>query len=69
MLTPEKQRRTEIRMPDGTWQQVHWDQLEPNDVIRMFNPDGTPVITAGGKQEMIVLSLPNIEIDDLPKEE
>lgn len=43
MKTLDQVRRVEVAQPDGSWLSVHMEQLEPGDVFRMFEPDGTPV--------------------------
>lgn len=41
MRTLEEIRKYEVLMPDGSWQLVHWEQLDVGDVVRSLNPDGT----------------------------
>lgn len=43
MIARENLRRIEIEQQDGSWVVADAAQLEPGDICRMFEPDGTPV--------------------------
>ena len=55
-------RKTEVRMPDGCWLEIRWEQLEVGDIIRMFEPDGTPV-TYKGETEFFIEQKAMIRIE------
>ncbi len=38
-----------------TFVDAAWESIEPGDVVRIFNPDGTPKLAAGIHETMIVL--------------
>lgn len=49
MRKMEEVRRTEVKQPDGTWVTATWEQLDQGDTIRMFDPDGSPVVSLEDK--------------------
>ena len=42
-MTEEKFRKVEI-LKDSKWQEIEFAKLELSNVIRMFEPDGSPVV-------------------------
>lgn len=63
MIPKELIRRTEVKQPDGSWEHVLFSQIEPGDVFRQFEPDGSTVIHAG-RTEFVAKSHVVIEIID-----
>ena len=47
MIPKEQIRKTEVRLPDGSWEEVLFSQIEPGDVFRQFDPNGEPAMYAG----------------------
>lgn len=60
MLAAEKLRRVEVRRDSGWEAVLDLGQLEPGDVFRMFEPDGTRVFDAGGFSAWVVEERPFI---------
>jgi len=44
MHPKNKVRKWEVRTKNNTWIEATTDRLEKGDVVRVTNPDGTPVI-------------------------
>jgi hypothetical protein len=54
-----KNLRTIQKKVNGKWVNVNYNEIEPGDVFRMFDPDGTPVVDDnryGGKTEFTAAS-------------
>lgn len=47
MLQPHQRRKYDIRLEDGTWVPTELGALIEGDVIRVTEPDGTPVLKDG----------------------
>ena len=62
MIPLEKLRKTEVQQPDGSWLGVQFSQLEPGDIMRQFEPDGSPV-TWLGNPLFVVRSFATVETD------
>lgn len=43
MRTLEESRKYEVKMPDGSWQLVHWEQLDVDDIVRSNPPLSTDI--------------------------
>ena len=66
MRTLEETRRIEVMTSIG-WVNAHMGQLDAGDTIRMFNPDGTPVVNNNtGTTEWVVAETPRVVIDEVP---
>lgn len=62
MIPLEKMRRLEVKQGD-TWVTAQClGQCEPGDLIRMFEPDGSPVEGGDGATEWVVLDQPSIRV-------
>jgi len=59
-------RKIEVKIVD-VWTPVHMGQIEAGDVIRLFEPDGSPV-THNGKSEFMVTARPGMQVDFLDSE-
>lgn len=62
MISREQIRKTEVQQADGSWQEVLFSQIEPGDILRQFEPDGTPVEWEG-KTIFKALSHVALEVD------
>lgn len=63
MRTLEESRKYEVLLPDGTWQPVHWEQLDKGDTIRCNPPLlGDKYHTYGS---FLVLELPGLSVEPL----
>lgn len=65
MLNPDQVRIVEVRQPDGAWARVGVGQLEPGDVVQMFEPDGSPVYDG---KPMVITGHPNVSIAPLDQQ-
>jgi hypothetical protein len=58
MISTSEMRRIEVQTGDpSVWQEVTLGQLTKGDVIRMFEPDGTPVVMHAGEYVGKVLDI------------
>ena len=66
MRALEECRRTQV-LVDGAWQDAKWEQIDAGDIIRMFNPDGTPLLYHSDKPHLgfnyVVVDTPAIRVD------
>lgn len=53
MRTLEESRKYEVKMPDGSWQLVHWEQLDVGDIARCFPPLFTDIYHVGEPFEVV----------------
>ena len=61
MIPLENLRKTEVQQPDGTWLKIQFSQVEPGDIFRQFEPDGSPV-TWGEKSLFKATSTASINV-------
>ena len=65
MINPETRRVIEVCV-NGTWQPTNLGELDSGDIIRMFNPDGSPVVCQEtGAISWTVLEQPKIMVDPI----
>ena|SRR5271168_4920884 len=57
----EQCRRYEIETAEG-WVPVHWEQLDVGDVVRCFEPDGTPSVDPAVPLHMTISEVPAIQV-------
>lgn len=62
MIPRENIRKTEVQQADGSWVEVLFSQIEPGDILRQFEPDGT-LVEWEGKSEFKALSHVALEVD------
>jgi hypothetical protein len=63
MFRDDELRKIEVKQPDGSWLEVHMGNLQKGDVVRMFEPDGRPVV-CNGIHEITVLEQPRFISDN-----
>lgn len=66
MRTLEESRKYEVLMPDGSWQPVHWEQLDKGDVVRVNPPLPDDIYHDGAP--FVVVELPALKADPLPED-
>lgn len=58
-------RRIEVWF-DNTWVQIHLAQITENDIVRQYEPDGTPVLVHGC-HEVLVSCRPSMVVRGVPQ--
>lgn len=49
---------------DGIWHQVHMEQLDTGDIVRLVKPDGSFATDEKGKTEFILTSTPLMNVNE-----
>jgi len=62
----EECRKYEVLLPDGTWQPVHWEQLDKGDTIRCNPPLLGDIYHS--YEPFLVNRLPYLSAEPLPAE-
>lgn len=62
MIPTDKLRRLEVKDPSGGWVTAAFGQVEEGDTIRLFEPDGSPVVGRDGLTEFTAVDAPSVRI-------
>lgn len=62
MLHPDQISAIQVKV-DGQWVEADFGALEPGDVFRLVDSDGTPVSDSCGRTEFRVTSHPSVECE------
>lgn len=62
MLQPDQLRVLQVKLADG-WVEANFGALEPGDVFRLLDTDGTVHKDSEGRSEFKVVSHPSVECE------
>lgn len=63
MRTIEESRKYEVLMSDGSWQPVHWEQLDEGDVVRIVPREDVVDPFLSQCNPFVIAEMPGLKVD------